>query len=1254
MLTIFDYNRLNMSLTTLQNSANLFGQEPLNEEQIRPWLVPVGFADWQAAYRCLQRIAKEPPMQQALADSLPQLLLALADTANPDQVLVSFERFVYNSTNQFELFHDFAGNPRTFQILFTLFEGSQFLTEILLRQPEYFERLVAHHRLAQPKSAQQFQTEARAIISHLASLQNETDITAALDALRRFQRWELLRIGTADLLGSFDLPTVTSQLSYLADSLVGACLILAAQKVKIDPANFFVVALGKLGGEELNYSSDIDLLFLASAEPMAYRQLGQRLIDNLTRITAEGFLYRVDMRLRPWGSTGPLISSLDGYIAYTQKHARLWEKQALLKARLVAGNPKLGQKFLQQIQPFLFNAPPETIRTEVSALKQRIETQLRQRGQEWGEVKLGQGSIRDIEFVTQYLQLVHGGKHPELRNYNTLRALNQLFAGKFLSPDEYHVLTNGYVFLRTIEHHLQLMHYRQTHALPGDEEALNHLAWRLGFQGTNVGRRFVDRYHQHSAVIRLVYQQQLGQENGANTNDVSTLSKPTEPPSPHLLPHMARMRADYLAAFTETQIRRHARLAEELSYEMPIKVEATPHDDYWQVTVVGYDYLGELSVICGLLFVYGFNILNGQVFSYEATPETPVTAAKDRPARSRHRQTRAKTADSRPKIVDVFTMRSISGQLVPECWANYTKDLTTLVRRLQAGQQREVQGELAKRVAVALHQITPASTTLYPIDIEIDNDASRQYTVLRIDAPDTFGFLYELSNALALSNINIGRVVVETVGNRVRDVLYVTDAQGRKIVAQDKQTELRAAIALIKQFTHLLPNSPNPESALFHFREFIGQLFSQPNWPDDLVSLRRPEVLTILARLLGVSDFLWDDFLRMQHGNLFPILQNVEVLAARKPKSKLWQELETILQAVLPGQAQRDALNVFKDREMFRTDMRQIQGHIKEFGEFSGELTDLAEVVVEAAYHICVRELQAQYGLPYLDQRPCSLTICALGKSGGRELGFASDIELMFIYEGNGRTRGSRSISNAEFYDRLVHDVGDTIKTRREGIFEVDLRLRPYGKAGSLAVSLGAFRRYFAPGGDAWPYERQMLVKLRPIAGDVRLGQQILALRDEFIYNGQLFDVAAMRAMRERQIRHGVTAGTINAKLSPGGLVDIEYLVQGLQITHGYHNPGLRLTNTREAMRALAIAGILSPEDYTPLSQALNFLRNLINALRMVRGNARDLTVPSPDDDEFAFLARRLNYSRENPAQLQDDLIRHTTFVQEINTRLLS
>jgi len=603
--------------------------------------------------------------------------------------------------------------------------------------------------------------------------------------------------------------------------------------------------------------------------------------------------------------------------------------------------------------------------------------------------------------------------------------------------------------------------------------------------------------------------------------------------------------------------------------------------------------------------------------------------------------------------VDVFSVRPVMGEAPPDLWPFYEDDLTGLLQLLQRGQQREAHGELAKRVALAIGDAPAASAALQPIDIEIDNDASDRYTVLRIDAPDTPGFLYEFTSALALGSVYIAQVIVDSVGNRVRDTLYLTDSRGAKIVAPGKQRELRATTVLVKHFAHLLPHSPNPESALLHFREMLGQLLARPDWPNELASLERPEVLSALARLLGVSDFLWDDFLRMQHANLYPLVRDLDALAEAKSKERLTEELRAALRLAEGIEQQRDALNAFKDREMFRIDMRHIQGQIVEFGQFAAELTDLAEVVVDMGTRLCVDRLSAAYGGPLLeDGRPCPLSVLALGKCGGRELGYASDIELMFVFEANGHTAGPNVISTAEWYEKVVIALLDLIRAKRKGIFEIDLRLRPYGSAGSMAVAFESFRHYYAPEGPAWPYERQALIKLRPIAGDAALGARLEALREQYVFGGPAFDATAMRAMRERQVRHLVIGGTLNAKFGNGGLVDCEYLVQGLQINHGRANAALRMTNTFEAIEALARAGVLTPEDYERLKAAYIFLRRLIDALRMVRGDAKDLTVPPADSEEYAFLARRLSYGADI-GQLRADLDRHFQAVQDLSRALL-
>jgi glutamate-ammonia-ligase adenylyltransferase len=351
------------------------------------------------------------------------------------------------------------------------------------------------------------------------------------------------------------------------------------------------------------------------------------------------------------------------------------------------------------------------------------------------------------------------------------------------------------------------------------------------------------------------------------------------------------------------------------------------------------------------------------------------------------------------------------------------------------------------------------------------------------------------------------------------------------------------------------------------------------------------------------------------------------------------------------------SLNQFKDREMFRIDLRHITGRI-DLLQFSHELTDLAEVVVEEGCRLCHEALEQQFGAPRLENgQLCRWCVCGLGKFGGRELGFASDIELLLVYEGAGHPQArsasegyppgdSHSISNARYFDELVTQFLQTLVTRREGIFEIDLRLRPHGKAGSLACSLDGFRGYFSAAGGAQQFERLALVKLRPVAGDRTLGEKVVMARNDFVYSAQPLDYQNILHLRQRQAKELVAPRTASAKHSQGGLVDIEYFVQAKQIEIGRDDASVRVTGTLEAIDRLAAAGALTAEQAVQLSQSYRFLRQLIEALRVVRGHSKDLTIPAPSQREFDHLARRMRY--DSPAALAREIDDHMAFAHAL------
>ena len=326
--------------------------------------------------------------------------------------------------------------------------------------------------------------------------------------------------------------------------------------------------------------------------------------------------------------------------------------------------------------------------------------------------------------------------------------------------------------------------------------------------------------------------------------------------------------------------------------------------------------------------------------------------------------------------------------------------------------------------------------------------------------------------------------------------------------------------------------------------------------------------------------------------------------------------------------------------------MHHLVQSMESLADFSEALSDLTEVVLEQVYKESLKRLTRKYGTPRLKNgTPCAFSICGLGKFGGREMGYASDIELLFLYEGSGSTSGKNSIDNDSFFEKLALTLTDFIESRQEGIFHIDLRLRPYGRTSPLVNSMNQLRSYYDSKGDAAPFERQALIKLRWVTGDKSLGQRMEAFRNRFVYSNEPWDRLVALHLRHRQIRELVKTGSINVKHSPGGIIDIEYAVQYLQIQHGPKEPRLRTPNTLKGLKQLNLSEILSDRDYKTLRDAYIFLRTLIDALRIVRGNAKDLILPDTGTEEFKFLARRLGYSgpdwTKRAEELDQDINRH-------------
>jgi glutamate-ammonia-ligase adenylyltransferase len=279
----------------------------------------------------------------------------------------------------------------------------------------------------------------------------------------------------------------------------------------------------------------------------------------------------------------------------------------------------------------------------------------------------------------------------------------------------------------------------------------------------------------------------------------------------------------------------------------------------------------------------------------------------------------------------------------------------------------------------------------------------------------------------------------------------------------------------------------------------------------------------------------------------------------------------------------------------------------------------------------CRAKLEKLYGRPRLaNEKPCPFAVLGLGKFGGRELGYASDIEVLFVYGGSGNTSGKDRIENSEYFERLAQELLGWIEAKQEGIFRLDVRLRPHGGKGALANAFEEVCRYYSPTGLAASFERQALIKLRHITGDSALGRRMETHRDSFVYGEAPWDISAALELRRQQLKQLVEPGKVNVKYSAGGLIDIEYAAQYLQVMHGHDHPSLHTPNTLQALAALVNAGLVARTDGAGLRKAYVFIRMLVDGLRMVRGNTKDLVLPPPDSEEFVSLARRVGYTRDD------------------------
>jgi glutamate-ammonia-ligase adenylyltransferase len=499
-------------------------------------LQALGIVDVQQARKNVELLKKTFSHRKESGQLVAGLLARLPRSADPDMALNNLERFTSTLDDVPSFLALISAQPGVLSSLITVFGASRFLSTFLLIDPGHSLALLSDGVFLGASAGREQLTER--LESMLAG--RASDEKTFLRVLRLFRKQEMLRIGLRDLLARADLRETVEDLSDLAEVCLqkaytwadaalaaryGSPLIAGPGGMTV-PARFAVIAMGKLGGRELNFSSDVDLMYVYTADgetegisagngPQANKitnhqyfiKVAEKLSAAIGQKTEDGFVFRVDLRLRPEGQRGPLAQSLGGYEIYYESWGQTWERSALIKARPVAGDDALGREFLERITPFVYRKYLDYgAIAEIRDMKQKINKDVEQKGRTHRDVKLGYGGIREIEFVIQALQLIYAGRDRSLREKNALKALHILSQKGLITYHEQELLASAYVFLRTVEHRIQILDDLQTQTIPPEQRELKLLARRTGYLEQDREEELLLQDHaRHTGNVRAIY-----------------------------------------------------------------------------------------------------------------------------------------------------------------------------------------------------------------------------------------------------------------------------------------------------------------------------------------------------------------------------------------------------------------------------------------------------------------------------------------------------------------------------------------------------------------------------------------------------------------------------------------------------------------------------------------------------------------------------------------------------------------------------
>ncbi len=434
---------------------------------------------------------------------IPAFLRKILKSFDPDSALVNLERFISGIGWRSSIYAVLLENPDIIKLLARLFSTSGYLSNFLIRHPEYLDVITLRDVRAE------FASKEDMLESLQASIGDAKDFEDKLDTIRRFRHVETLKICLRDLNGEVDPFYVGKYLSMVAEAILEVGLELAwdivkhSKKGKNKRMQMLILGMGKLGGREMSYNSDLDVIFIYEGNDHEfYSKLGQKVISVLSVPTGEGFAYKMDMGLRPSGRSGALVTSFDSFKKYHEDSAQIWERQALIRAIPAAGNWKLGVKVMKTVKHFVYEKSlPKDFYKEIHRLRSRMEKELAKETAHKVNIKTGRGGTVDIEFLVQMLQLKYGGEYENVRVQNTIDALFGLRYSGLMEDGEFKILKEGLFFLKKMENLLRLLHDRSINELY--ESDFQKLASELDMK--NEGQKLREEYISRTNKIREIY-----------------------------------------------------------------------------------------------------------------------------------------------------------------------------------------------------------------------------------------------------------------------------------------------------------------------------------------------------------------------------------------------------------------------------------------------------------------------------------------------------------------------------------------------------------------------------------------------------------------------------------------------------------------------------------------------------------------------------------------------------------------------------